>query len=319
MSGVVVTDQAFGGVERERAVAERHGCSFEEHRLTQEQEQETAEAVAGARVVFVNFAPMTRPVLAALAPGAVVIRYGIGVDNVDLEAARELGVTVCNVPDYGADTVADHTVALLLAVLRRLDVYTQAIRGDGWIEPARAGAIRGFAESTVGLIGTGRIGRAVAARLAPFGFRIIAHDPFVDPARLAAAGITALGLEELLAGADAVSLHAPLTPANRHLLDAERLALLRPSAVVVNTSRGPLVDQDALAAALREGRLAGAGLDVFEEEPLPAASPLRGLPNVLLTPHAAFYSDTSLANLQRLAAEEADRALAGQALRCQVA
>ena len=317
MTDVVVTDQAFGGVERERAVALKHGCSFEEHQL--KEEHETAEAVAGARVVFANFAPITRRVLAALAPGAAVIRYGIGVDNVDITAARELGVAVCNVPDYGADTVADHTAALLLAVLRRVDVYTQAIRRDGWIAPADAGPIRGFAESTVGLIGTGRIGRAVAARLMPFGFRVVAYDPFVDPAQLQAAGITALGLEELLAEADAVSLHAPLTEENRHLLDAERLAMLRAGAVVVNTSRGPLIDQHALAAALREGRLAGAGLDVFEEEPLDADSPLRGLSNVLLTPHAAFYSDTSLANLQRLAAEEADRALTGTPLRCPVA
>ena len=316
MTDVVVTDQAFGGVERERAVAQRHGCSFAEHQLSAA--DETEQAVNGARVVFTNFAPITESVLSTLGPSAVVIRYGIGVDNVDLAAARRLGVTVCNVPDYGAETVADHTVALLLAVLRRLDIYTQTVRRDGWIDPSRAGAIRSFSESTVGLIGTGRVGRGVALRLAPFGFRILAYDPFIDPAELGEIGIDAVELTELLAEADAVSVHAPLTEANRHLLDATRLAMLRPGAVVINTSRGPLIDQDALIGALLDGRLGGAGLDVFEEEPLRHGSPLRDLPNVLLTPHAAFYSDSSLANLQRLAAEEADRALSGKPPRCPI-
>jgi D-3-phosphoglycerate dehydrogenase len=316
MTDVVVTDQAFGGVDRERAIAQRHGCSFAEYDVRSE--DDTARAVRGSKVVFVNFAPITRKVLSQLAPGAVVIRYGIGFDNVDMRAAREFGVMVCNVPDYGADTVADHTVALLLALLRRVVVYTQGIRADSWLQPGDVGSIRGFAETTVGLIGTGRIGRAVATRLAPFGFRVVAFDPFVDGEALRSVGIVPLGLDELLAEADAVSLHAPLTDGSHHLLNAARLAKLKPGAVVVNTSRGPLVDESALADALHTGRLAGAALDVYETEPLPAASRLRDIPNVLLTPHAAFYSDTSLANLQRLAAEEADRALSGIPLRCVV-
>jgi D-3-phosphoglycerate dehydrogenase len=313
---VVVTDQAFGGVERERAVAAAHGVPFSEHQVREE--AETAQAVDGARVVFVNFAPITRRVLERLAPGAVVIRYGIGYDNVDVEAASELGVTVCNVPDYGADTVADHTVALLLAGLRRLLPYTTTIREAGWTAPADLGGIRGFAETTVGLVGTGRIGRAVAARLQPFGFRVIASDPFVEPSALREAGIEPVGFDELVERAHVVSLHAPLTPENHHLLGAEQFARMLPGALIVNTSRGPLVDQAALADALASGRLGGAALDVFEEEPLPAASPLRSQPNVILTPHAAFFSDTSLAALQRLAAEEADRALSGSPLRCPV-
>lgn len=316
MTDVVVTDQSFGGVERERSVARRHGCGFAEFQLRDE--EETAEAVAGARVVFVNFAPITRRVLSTLVPGAVVIRYGIGYDNVDVRAAREFDVAVCNVPDYGADTVADHTVALLLALLRRLATYTERIRVDGWVLPADIGAIRGFAQTSVGLIGTGRIGRAVATRLAPFGFRVAAFDPYVAPRELVAAGIVALELDELLATSDAVSLHAPLTESSHHLLDADRLAKMKRDAVLVNTSRGPLVDENALADALESGKLAGAALDVFETEPLPSASRIRSAPNVLLTPHTAFYSDTSLANLQRLAAEEADRALSGLPLRCRV-
>jgi D-3-phosphoglycerate dehydrogenase len=316
VTAVVVTDQAFGGVDRERAVAEAHGADFSDHQVRTE--EETLAAVTGASVVFVNFAPITRSVLESLAPGAVVIRYGIGYDNVDAVAAAELGVAVCNVPDYGADTVADHTVALILASLRKVGRYTDTIRTAGWVAPSELGSIRGFAETTIGLVGTGRIGRAVAKRLGPFGFRVIAFDPFVDADSLRADGIEPVTFDRLLGESDLVSLHAPLTAENRHLLGDEQFSAMRPGAMVVNTSRGPLIDEDALASALGDGRLGAAALDVFEEEPLPAASQLRFLSNVLLTPHAAFFSDTSLAALQRLAAEEADRALSGLPLRCAV-
>lgn len=316
MTDVVVTDQAFGGVDRERKVAVEHGRSFAEHQVRTE--DETIKAVMGAHVVFVNFAPITRRVLETLADAAVVIRYGIGYDNVDIEAACELGVTLCNVPDYGADTVADHTVALMLATLRKLIPFNDGIRNHGWIEPASLGGIRGFDETTIGLIGTGRIGRAVANRLIPFGFRLVAYDPFVEGDSLRAAGISPLGLVELLQTADAISVHAPLTAMNRHMLGSKAFASMKPGVVIVNTSRGPLIDEEALADALRDGPVAAAALDVFEDEPLPVTSPLREFSNVILTPHAAFFSDTSLANLQRLAAEEAGRALSGQPLRCVV-
>jgi D-3-phosphoglycerate dehydrogenase len=316
MTAVVVTDHAFGTVDRERAVAETYGETFAVHQVRTE--ADTAEAVDGARVVFVNFAPITRTVLQRLTPGAVVIRYGIGYDNVDTVAADDLGVAVCNVPDYGAETVADHTVALALASLRKLARYTEDIRNKGWVTPGDLGSIRGFDETTIGLIGTGRIGRAVAARLRPFGFRIVGFDPFIAQDALAEAGIEPLDFGEVLEQSDLISLHAPLTPENHHLLSAAQLASMKPGAMIVNTSRGPLIDEAALATVLAEGHLSGAALDVFEDEPLSTDSPLRHLPNVLLTPHAAFFSDTSLANLQRLAAEEAGRALSGQPLRCPV-
>jgi D-3-phosphoglycerate dehydrogenase len=313
---IVVTDQAFGNVDRERALAERLAVSFAEFQCSTE--DDTIEAVRGASVAFVNFAPMTRRVLEAMAPASVVIRYGIGYDNVELAAATELGIRVCNVPDYGADTVADHTVALLLALLRKIAVIDRTIHEKGWVSPGDLGAIRGFGETTVGLVGTGRIGRAVAARLIPFGFTVLAYDPFVEASQLEELGIRAVGFEELLAAAHAVSLHAPLTEQNHHLMTGSTFAAMQADAVLVNTSRGGLVDETALADALASGRLGGAALDVFESEPLPADSPLRGFPSVLLTPHAAFYSDSSLANLQRLATEEAERALTGQPPRCPV-
>jgi D-3-phosphoglycerate dehydrogenase len=313
---LVVTDHAFAGVAYEQAVADRAGASLSVYDCTTE--DETLAAVRSADVVFVNFAPLTRRVLEAMREGAVVIRYGIGYDNVDIDAAKERGIRVCNVPDYGVDTVADHTVACLFALLRKTGPYTAAVRERGWLKAADLGVIRGFAETTVGLIGTGRIGRAVAARLRPFGFEILAFDPFVEPADLAPLGIQATSLSDLLARAHAVSLHAPLTDANRRLIDAASLASMRAGAVLVNTSRGGLIDEEALVGALRRGHLGGAALDVFDPEPLDRASGLRDLDRVILTPHAAFYSESSLDALQRLASEEAERALTGAVLRCRI-
>ena len=313
---VVVADQAFGNVTREEAAATTFRAAFDSYQCVSE--SETKEALTGANVAFVNFAPITRSVLETMAPGALVIRYGIGYDNVDIQAARELGIAVSNVPDYGADTVADHAVTCILALLRKVKQLDARIRSDGWLRPNDLGSMPGFSETTVGLVGTGRIGKAVAARLNPFGFRVIAHDPFVDAAALDGAGITLVPLETLLQQADVVSLHAPLTPANHRLINEKTISEMRPNALLVNTSRGGLVDEEALADALTDGRLGGAALDVFDPEPLAPESRLRRLDNVLLTPHAAFFSNESLANLQRLAAEEASRHLSGERLRCPV-
>jgi D-3-phosphoglycerate dehydrogenase len=314
---VVVTDHAFGGVAQEEAVARRFGAEFAEFQCRSE--EETAKAVAGAQVAFVNFAPVTATVLTAMAPGATVIRYGIGYDNVDVDASRRIGVAVANVPDYGTETVADHAVACLLALLRRLPAYDRAIRADGWVAPTGLGSLPGLASTTVGLVGIGSIGLAVQSRLRAFGITVLAHDPYADRDELAARGVRLVDLPELLGSSHALSLHAPLVPATRHLIDTAALGRMRPGAVLVNTSRGGLVDHDALADALASGHLAAAALDVFEPEPLPLDSRLRQFPQVLLTPHAAFFSDDSVAALQRLAAEEAARALTGDPLRCRVA
>lgn len=316
-AAIVVTDQAFGNVDRERELAERLGAHFSSHQCRTE--DETIAVVADAAVVLVNFAPITRRVLDSMKPDSVIIRYGIGYDNVDVAAAAERGIRVCNVPDYGADTVADHTVASLLTLLRKINLLDRAVRERGWLQPGELGPLPGFADTTVGLVGTGRIGRAVAARLQPFGFKVIAYDPFVARSSLAELNIRSVDLDELLASAHAVSLHAPLTEENHHLIGKKALRQMRPGAVLVNTSRGGLVDPDALVESLRDGHIGGAALDVFEMEPLPVGSELRAFQNVLLTPHAAFFSDASLANLQRLATEEAERAWAGRPLRCMVA
>lgn len=317
MNRLVVTDQSFGVLPEASAVAERLGIVLESHQARTE--QETMAVTAGADAVLVQYAPITRAVLAGLAPGATVVRYGIGYDNIDVVAARELGVRVAAVPDYGVDTVADHATALLLSAMRRVVIFDRALRERRrWVDPGSVGPVPSLGSSTVGLIGTGRIGTAVARRLAGFGTTMVAFDPYADQAVAAEAGVRLVALDELLAISDAVSLHAPLTPETHHIIDAAALARLRPTAVLVNTARGPLVDTVALAEALASGRLAAAALDVVDPEPLPADSPLWDAPNLVLTPHVSFYSIESLVRLEALAAQEAERALRGEPLRCPV-
>lgn len=242
----------------------------------------------------------------------IVVRYGVGVDNIDMEAARARRIPVANIPDYGAEIeVSEHALALYLAAQRRIVSRDAEVRRGEW-GVGQAARIPSREGAALGLIGCGRIGLAAARRFRAVGFaRTLAYDPFLDPAAAAAAGIEPCGLDELCREADVVSLHAPLTEATRHILDARRIALLKPTAIVVNVSRGGLVDEAALARALREGRIHAAGIDVFEREPPGPDNPLFAAPNAILTDHAAWYSERSVGVLQRKAAEEVARVLAG--------
>ena len=314
---IVVTDHAFTDTRHEQAAASSLNAVFEEFSVRTE--AETISAVKEADVAFVNFAPMTRLVLQEMKPGSTVIRYGIGVDNVDLEAAQEFGVRVANVPDYGVETVADHAAASLLTLARRIPFYNDRIRAEHWVAPTGLGPVRSLRQHTLGLLGFGRIAQAVHRRLAAFGATTIAHDPFCPDHVFASFGVESVSLEELARRTTALSVHAPLTPDTENVIDAAFLNAMPTGSIIVNTARGGLVDEDALSAALSSGHLAGAVLDVTRPEPVPADSPLRERPTLLLTPHAAFYDEESLDNLQRLASEEALRAVQGDALRCQVA
>lgn len=313
---MVITDHAFAGEQFERDAAGDLGADFAVFQANTE--EQAIEAVRDADIALVNFAPMTESVLQHMNPGAVVVRYGIGYDNVDLDAARTHGIRVCNVPDYGADTVADHAVTVTLALIRKIQLFSRALAAGDWPSATELAPIRSMAETTVGLLGTGRIGMAVANRLRPFGFEVIAYDPYANPAIAAERGVTLVELDELFRRSHVLSLHAPATPETTGIISAENLAKLPTGAFLVNTSRGALVDQDAVLAALDNGQLAGVALDVFVPEVLPVDHPLRTHPHTVLTPHAAFYSEQSLRDLQRLAAEEALRAGRGEPLRCQV-
>lgn len=313
----VITDHAFLNADFEQACAEQLGASFDVFSCTTV--SETINAVQDADVVLVNFAPVTREVLASMKQRSTIIRYGIGYDNVDIESAKELGIRVANVPDYGVETVADHAAASLLALCRHLTEYTKLINANGWARPGDVGVIPGFRSMTVGFVGLGRIALALHKRLVPFGFSFVAFDPYASSDTFSDSGITSVSLDELAERSHAISLHAPNNEQTRHIVNASFLERLRPGAVIVNTARGSLIDEAALLEALQKGTLAGVALDVTDPEPLERHSPIREFPNVILTPHAAFYDEDSLRNLQRLASEEAGRALRGEALRCQVA
>jgi D-3-phosphoglycerate dehydrogenase len=316
MMRMVVTDQAFGNTDFESAAARDAGAEFAAHQVSAE--DDTVRAVANANVVLNNFAPMTRKVMQSMARGATIVRYGVGVDNVDLDAARDVGVRVCNVPDYGIEEVADHAAAMALYLARKVHGFDAGIRGGEWGITKIVNGLRSLGDTTVGLVGFGRIAQAFARRMQVFGCRIVAYDPYVDAGLATGMGVDLAPLDKVIASAQILSLHVPLTPDTRHLIDAARLAALPGKAIVINASRGGLIDEAALARALTTGHVAGAGLDVFETEPLPQDSPLRHAPNILLTPHAAFYSDASVRRLQRLAAEEGLRALRGEDLRCRI-
>jgi phosphoglycerate dehydrogenase-like enzyme len=240
----------------------------------------------------------------------VLVRAGVGFNNVDREAAGRRGVVVCNVPDYGTEEVADHALMLLLAVARRLLICDRSLRHGEWDyqNAIPAPRLRG---RTLGLVGCGRIGSAMALRAKPIGLDVAFFDPYVVPGHEKALGVRrADSLEALLEQSHIVSVHCYLGPETHHLIDARGLERMPAGGILVNTARGPIVDQDALVAALETDRLAGAGIDVFEREPLDDDR-LRRHPNVVLTPHCAFYSVEGFLELRRKAAEEVRRVLLG--------
>jgi D-3-phosphoglycerate dehydrogenase / 2-oxoglutarate reductase len=270
---------------------------------------EPAEVVAaaqGADAVFVYHARFPRETIARLDGVRVLARCGTGYDNIDVAAAREHGIEVVYVPDYGIDDVADHALALMLACARKIAVADRRVRAGEWPGYVELGPLFRLRERTLGLFGYGRIARRVGERGAALGMRVVAHDPYVAEATATRA--------ELFAS-DVVSIHAPLTAETRHAVGAAELAAMRPGAILVNTARGPVVDTIALAGALRDGRLGGAGLDVFEEAPLPFDHPLRACETAVLTPHSAAYTEEALAEVRKRPLADALRILRGEAPR----
>jgi D-3-phosphoglycerate dehydrogenase len=307
---IVITDNNFISDEPERAVLSAAGLSVERYNCRTEEDM--IEAGKGADAVIVQFAPVTRRVIEAWTTCKLIVRYGIGYDNVDVKAAEQAGIIVCNVPSYCLDEVADHTCALLLSGLRKVVAFHQSVRSGEWNVEKVAKPMPRFAGSVIGLVGFGRIGARVAERLKPFGFTIMTYDPYLSADKAEQLGVKkADTLEELLSKADAISLHSPLTEETFHLINETSLKWMKPGAWIVNTSRGALIDTHALSAALRDGTIGGAAIDVFEQEPLPADHPLRNCENVILTPHAAYYSDSALITLQTQAAEEVVRLFRG--------
>ena len=311
----VITDADYPDVAQERAILQAAGAELTREQLTAE--DDLIRALAGADVVLNQFSQLTTRVIDSLGRCRGIVRYGVGVDNVNVEAATRRGIYVCNVPDYGTDEVSDHAITLLLASARKLIALAQGVQDGTWsVEPIKpVGRLRG---RTLGIIGLGRIGAMTAAKAQAFGIRVIAYDPLRPMHYFAERNVGRATLDDILHTSDFISLHAPLSSETRHLIDERALGLMKPTAFLVNTARGGLVDGAALARALRSGQIAGAALDVTEREPIPRDSPLLGLANCILTPHAAWYSDESSAALQRLAGEEAARLVVGDPPRCPV-
>lgn len=303
---VVSIDDGYSSYDQELALLDEIGARFEV-RPCKGDEQKVVEAVEGADVVLVRESPVTRKVMEAADRCKGVIRYGIGLDNIDLAAARERHIAVANVPDYGVEEVSTHAVALLLAVVRQLMPRDEQVRSGRWTSaPSRPMyRLRG---RTLGLIGYGRIARQVHEKLSGFGFsQVLVYDPSAD----IPASFKSVEIEEICRHSDVISLHAPLNSQTKHLINADRLAMMRPTTIIVNTARGGLIDANALTDALRDGHILGAGLDVFESEPPDSSHPIFKLQNVVISDHIGWYSEESMRELQRKATLEAIQILSG--------
>jgi len=254
--------------------------------------------------------PITADVMARMPKCKIIARYGIGVDTIDLEAATQAGIIVTNNPSYCIEEVAEHTLALILACARKVAFYDRLVRGGRWEVPPGKPMFR-LAGSTLGLVGFGNIARQVALRAASFGMQLLYSDPHVKEGQFDVPG-RKMELHAMLREADFVTLHPPLMPQTRKMINDEAFSHMKPSAVLVNCARGPIVDTDALVRALDAGRIAGCALDTTDPEPLPNPHPLRGRENVIINPHVAWYSEQAMVGLQAGAPSEVRRVLAGE-------
>lgn len=284
---------------QERAVWEALGATFTTARCERADELIAAGHKADVLVYFGLYTPFTAEVLAQLPHCRLIARYGIGMDSVDLEAATALGIVVANAAEFCVPEVADHTTALILGLARRIPHTDRYVRAGHWAGAvSRFGPIQRLSSQTVGLVGFGRIGRRVAQNLRPMVGGLLAYDPYVAQTQADDYGVRMTPLTELLTQADFVSIHTPLMPQTRGLIGADQLGQMKPSAYLINTSRGPVVDEAALVDALTQGQIAGAALDVFDPEPLADNSPLRQMEHVILTPHIAANSVQAIDDLR---------------------
>jgi len=311
---IVITDCDHEFFTPEESVIERAGHSL---KISQcRRPEEVLEVAHDAEALICQFFPITHTLLTSLPNCRVVGRYGVGVDNVDLEAATALGIKVIHVPDFCSEEVADHTMGLILALTRRITSIGASWKRDPEAFKERWGqrlellkGVQCLRNLTLGIIGLGKIGQGIVRRAQGFGFRVVAHDPNVSPTQMEEWGVEESSYGELLQAADVVTLHIPLTKETHSIIGEGQLRLMKPGAYLVNTSRGALIDEAALVRALREGWIAGAALDVTVTEPLPASHPFLSMDNVILTPHVAFFSDAAIVQLKEQVAQYVVNAL----------
>lgn len=312
MPQVAITDYTFPSLEIEQAILQAAG-----HELTSGQcrtPEALIELVHSADAVITQFAPVNADVVRAMQRAKVIVRYGIGYDNVACDVARELGIPVCNIPDYCVDEVAEHTLGFVLATTRQLRPNCDTVLRGEWGLGVPLEQMRALRDLTIGIIGFGRIGRAVAERLKAFRCRMLVVDPIATSHDATAHGAALVTLDELLADSDVVTLHCPSTPQTRKLINADTLAKMKRGAIFINVGRGDLADLDAVTGALSRGHLSAAALDVFDPEPLPAGHPIRQMSHVILSSHIASASPTAVRTLRETAARLAVMALRGEPL-----
>ena len=306
---IAVTDTVFPSLDPAKAALARLNPTY---RMSKSVNAEDIVAVAkDADAVLVTYAKLTRDVLMQLNRCRAIGRFGLGVDNIDLPTAKEKGIAVNYVPDYCIREVSDHAMALLLALIRKIPLSNKLVQSGRWEMPAVV-PIRRIEGTVLGLIGFGHIPRLVAPKAQAFGMKVISYDPFAKPEAFKAAAVESVDLDTLLKTSDYVSVHAPLLQATRGMLNAAAFGKIKKGAYVVNTARGPLIDEPALVAALDSGQVGGAGLDVVAAEPLAKDSPLLGRDNVIISPHTAFYSIEALNELQTKCATDVARVLSGE-------
>jgi D-3-phosphoglycerate dehydrogenase len=314
MPTVAITDYTFPDLSFEEAVLRPAGVEivcFKEKRSS----AEIAELVREADAVIAQFASVNADVVNAMTKAKAIVRYGIGFDNVDCAAARERGIAVCNIPDYCIDEVADHTLAFILAITRQVVPNTLDVRAGKWGLATPVSAMSALKHLTIGVVGFGRIGREVVRRLLAFKARVLVFDPVVPAGEIEKSGAAAAAsFDELLAESDVVSPHCPSTPKTKQLFNAGAFARMKAGSIFINVGRGDLADSAAITAALQSGHLAGAALDVFDPEPIPADHPIRTMPNVILASHIASASPPAVKTLRETAARIALQAVRGEAL-----
>ena len=308
---VAVTDSVFPNLDPARAVLGKIDADL---LLAKGTKQEAILQVAkDADAMLTTYAKVTAEMIPQLSRCRIISRFGIGVDNVDITSATKKGIVVTRVPDYCLDEVSDHAMALLLALARKIPFSNARTHGGTW-EMKAVVPIHRLRGKVLGLVAFGQIPQLVAPKAQAFGMRVVAYDPYISSEILSRANVERVEFEELLGISDYVSIHTPLLPNTHHLFNADSFRRMKPSAYLINTARGPIVDEVALAAALDGKQIAGAALDVMENEP-PNGSPLLGRENVILTPHTSFYSEESLVDLQIKASEEVVRVLSGESPR----
>ncbi|MEK3916774.1 C-terminal binding protein [Paenibacillus sp. FSL H7-0331] len=297
---VVVTDWEYPDLRFEEAVFQAYG-NIKLVVAQCQTEEEVIEVCRDADAMINQYAPISRKVLEQLENCKVITRYGVGVDTIDLEAAREKGICVANVPDYCVDEVSDHALALLLSWTRKVTLANHSVKNGIWDFKVTQPIYR-LRGQTIGLIGFGKIPQSLAEKVKPLGLRVIVADPYFTQEAAVEKGVELVSLRTLCKEADYISVHAPLTAATRGMIGEEQFSLMKKEAILINTSRGPIVNEQALIAALEKGIIAGAALDVVESEPIDSDNPLLRMEQVIITPHVAWYSEQSAAELRSKAA-----------------